>query len=282
MFRFRVAGCLAALVIAAPAVADDSKTVDCSRGKSVGEVLADKARRHKPLVLRVQGVCTEHVIIYGDDVTLEGDGVGAGIAGSVTIDGGRRAVIAGLAITNPTGDGVLVINGASAIIRDSNISDNGGSGLAVRNASFAQVERNVLSRNGRTITQASGIFLGIASTARGLDNVMEDNRNAGIEAGDNSTYRSDGDVFTAAPSGRAALDIYRASYVEVRRATVTGLVDLNQQSQFQVRNVAGFGASTVTGEIRVSGGFSFLRLRSGVVFTGPLNCVPWSICVVDP
>ena len=282
MFGFRVAACLAALAIAAPAVADDSITVDCSRGNSVSEVLADKARAHKPLVIRVQGVCTEHLTINGDDVTLEGDGVGAGIAGSVTIDGARRAVIARLTITNPTGDGVTVENGATATIRENHIVNNGGFGVLLRNGAFALVNRNTLSHNGQTNRDASGILLLVGSTARGLRNVIEGNAFAGIEVADNGTYRSEGDVVTAAPSGRVAVNIYRASFADMRGTTVTGLVDLNQQSYLQVRNAAGFDPSHVAGEIRVSGGFSYLRLRSGVTFTGPLNCLPVSTCFIDP
>jgi parallel beta-helix repeat protein len=281
MYQFRVAGCLAALAIAAPAIGEDSNTVDCSNGGTIREALASKARKDK-LVLRVQGICREGVVIDRDDVTLEGDGSGATIIGSVTIDGGRRAMIARLTITNPTGDGVTVENGASATIRDNHIVNNGAYGLLVRNAAFALVNHNTLSHNGQTNTAGSGIGLFVGSTARGLKNVIEGNAFAGIEVADNSTYRSEGDLVTAAPAARAALNIYRASFADMRGTSVTGLVDLNQQSYFQVRNAPGFDTSNVTGQILVSGGFSYLRLRSGVLYTGPLNCLPVSICFIDP
>jgi hypothetical protein len=279
MLQLRIANCLAALAIAAPALADDSITVDCNRGKTVGEVLADKARKDKPLVLRIQGTCVADIIIGRDDVTLEGDGAGAAISGSVTIDSGRRVLVANLTITNAAGDGVTVANGGAATIRDNAIIDNGGYGVVLRNAAFAVVNNNNLSNNGRANSTASGIGLFYGSTARALDNMMENNANAGIEVGDSSNYRSDGDAVTASPSGRAALDIYRAGFVDLRRVTATGLIDLNQQSQLQVRNVPD-GTSTITGNIEVSG-LSFLRLRSGVAHNGARNCGSLSICRAD-
>jgi len=177
---------------------------------------------------------------------------------------------------------VTVVNGGSATIRGSNIVDNGGYGVSVRNGSFARVQDSILSRNGRTNTEASGIFVGTGSMARGLRNTMEGNANAGIEVGDNSTYRSEGDTVTSSPSGRVSLDVYRASLADVRGVTATGNVDVNQQSQFQVRNVAGFPPSTVTGNI-VVGAISFMRLRTGVVLNGARVCNgPFSVCQIDP
>jgi hypothetical protein len=276
----RILTCSVALAFAAPAVADQQIGVDCSTG-SIGQVLGDKGDK-KPLLLRVRGNCAEHVIIERDDVTLEGEGAGATITGSVTVDTGRRAVIANLTVWNATGDGVTVINGGSATIRGSTIADNGGYGVSVRYGSFARVEDSVLSRNGRTNPEASGIFVGTGSMARGLRNTMENNANAGIDVGDHGTYRSDGDTVTSLPSGRVSLDVYRASLADVRGVTATGNVDLNQQSQLQVRNAVGFPASTITGNI-VVGALSFMRLRTGVVLNGARSCnAPFSICQVDP
>jgi hypothetical protein len=274
--------CSVALAIAAPAVADQQIAVDCSAG-SIGQVLGDKGDKSKPLLLRVRGNCAEHVIIERDDVTLEGEGAGATITGSVTVDTGRRAVIANLTVWNATGDAVTVVNGGSATIRGSTIADNGGYGVSVRNGSFARVEDSVLSRNGRTNAEASGIFVGTGSTARGLRNTMEGNANAGIEVGDHSTYRSEGDSVTSLPSGRVSLDVYRASLADVRGVTANGNVDLNQQSQLQVRNAAGFPASTITGNISV-GALSFMRLRTGVVLNGARSCnvAAFAVCQVDP
>lgn len=289
MFKYRITALVVALVIAAPTVADDgdkSITVNCNEGKTVGEVLAKKAGKDNPFVLRVQGICQEHVTINRDDVTLEGDG--GTIAGSVTIDGGRRAVIAHLTITNPTGDGVTVTNGGSATIRNNHIDNSSGYGVFLRNASFAIVNNNTMINNGvinPTNVDASGIGVAQGSTVRALENEIRENANTGIEVFDNSTYRSEGDIVarrTSAP-GRSAVDTYRAGYVDLRGVTVNGQVFVNQQSQLQVRNVAGFVPSTITGNISVSV-LSFLRLRAGVVrSSSTLSCgVPsFSVCQCD-
>jgi hypothetical protein len=277
----RIVTCSVALAFAAPAVADQQISVDCSQG-SIAEALGHKEDKSKPLLVRVRGNCSEQVIIARDDVALEGDGTGATVTGSVTVDTGRRAVIANLTVWNSSGDAVTVVNGGSATIRGSTIADNGGYGVSVRNGSFARVEDSVLSRNGRTNTEASGIFVGTGSMARGLRNTMEGNANAAIEVGDNSTYRSEGDTVTSLPSGRVSLDVYRQSLADVRGVTATGNIDLNQQSQLQVRNVANFPPSTITGNI-VVGALSFMRLRTGVVFNGARSCNgPFSVCQIDP
>lgn len=57
---------------------------------------------------------------------------------------------------------------------------------------------------------------------------------------------------------------------------------MNQQSRLQVRNVAGFPVSTLTGNI-VVGALSFMRLRTGVVLNGAGTCNgPCSVRQVDP
>lgn len=253
-------------------------TVDCGGGQSIANALANNGG---PLIVTVQGTCNEHVTIARDDVTLEGDG--AAIAGSVTIDGGRRVVVANLTITNESGDGLTVTNGGSATIRDNNIVGNGGYGVFLRNAAFALVNKNSLNNNGRTNPDASGIGVSIGSTVRALENEIRDNANAGIEVFDSSTYRSEGDIIAmrTSPPGLSGVDIFRAGFADLRRVSVNGLVNVNQQSQLQVRNVAGFPPSTITGNISVSG-LSLLRLRSGVVHAGTLNCFPLTVCILDP
>jgi hypothetical protein len=265
-------------------------TINCSAGNSIGGAIAREDGKQS-LELRIQGNCPEHVLIKRDDITLQGDGVGAMITGSVTIDTGRRAAIVDLTVTNAAGDGVTIVNGGSATIRGSNMVDNGGYGVSVRNGSFALVEDSFLSRNGGPGTQVSGLFVVSGSMALGLRNTMAGNTNAGIEVGENSTYRSEGDIVTSSPNGRVSLDVFRASLAELRGVTATGNVDVNQQSQLQVRNVAGFPVSTITGNI-AAGALSFLRLRAGVVHAGTRSCGSgpgfftnpgnFAVCQIDP
>ncbi|HEV8552381.1 MAG TPA: right-handed parallel beta-helix repeat-containing protein [Casimicrobiaceae bacterium] len=283
----RITSVMGALVLCSSGVAlgdDDTKVVDCSRGDSIQRAI-DKKNPDRPLTLVIRGICSEEVTVQRDDVTLEGD-AGA-IAGPVTINGGRRVVVASLTITNPTGDGVTVANGGSATIRDNHIDDNAGYGVFLRNAAFASVNNNTMLRNGvvnATNPDASGIGVSMGSTVRALGNEIRENANTGIEVFDNSTYRSEGDTIAmrASAPGRSAVDTFRAGYVDLRGATVNGQVFVNQQSQLQVRNVADL-TSTITGNISVSV-LSFLRLRAGVVrAASTLSCgiAGFSVCQCD-
>lgn len=239
-------------------------TVDCSRGQSIGEVLRSAER---PLTVVVRGACMESVVIGRDDVSLVGDG--GSITGSVTIAGARRAVLADLSITNPAGDGIVVTDGASVTIRNNQINDSSGYGIVVRNASFANVNDNHMLRNGivgNTNIDASGIGVGHGSTVRALRNEIGENANSGIEVFEGGFYRSEGDTIamrTSAP-GRSAVDVFRRGHAELRGATVSGNVFVNQQSQLQARNITGQVSRFTNGLIDVSG-LSFFRLRAGVV-----------------
>lgn len=261
----------------------DSVIVECALGQSIQDALGKK-NPDRPLTVVIRGVCTEPVTIKHDDVTLEGDG--GTVAAGVAIDGARRVVVAGLTITNPAGDGVTVTNGGSATISNNHIDDNAGYGIFLRHASFAIVNHNTMLRNGiinPTTVDASGIGVSLGSMVRASQNQIGENANTGIEVFDNSTYRSEGDVIamrTSAP-GRSAVDIFRAGYVDLRGAAVDGRVDVSQQSQLQVRNLAGL-TSTITGNIGVSG-LSLLRLRAGVVrVASTLICgASFSVCTCD-
>lgn len=277
---------LGSLFACAPGIAladADTRVVDCPGGDSIQRALEEK-KADRPLTVVIRGVCTEAVTVKQDDVTLEGDG--GGIDGAVTIDGGRRAVIAQLTIRNPAGDGVTVANGGSATIRNNHIDDNAGYGVFLRNAAFAIVNDNTMLRNGivnPTTIDASGIGVALGSMVRASGNEIRENANTGIEVFDNSTYRSEGDTIAmrGSVSGRSAVDTFRAGYVDLRGVTVNGQVIVGQQSQLQVRNLEG-STSTITGNIGVSG-LSFLRLRAGVVRVGALSCVAasFSICQCD-
>jgi len=278
------------LIACSPAVAladADSRTVDCAQGESIADAL-QKKKFDRPLTVTIRGACTENVAFTQDDITLQGDG--GSITGSVTVDGARRAVVAGLGISNPTGNGVTITNGASATLRDNHIDDSSGYGVFVRHASFAVVNDNTMLRNGivnNTDVDASGIAVAQGSMVRAARNTIGDNANSGVEVFDNSTYRSEGDTITmrASAPGRSAVDTYRAGLVDLRGATVTGHVFVNQQAQFQSRNLEGQVTTLSNGNISVSG-LAFFRLRAGVVraaSTLGCNSAPGSfaVCVCD-
>ena len=265
----------------------DSRTVNCAAGGSIQDALAKK-KLDRPLTVTIRGACTENVTLTQDDITLLGDA--GSITGSVTVDGARRAVVAGLGISNPTGNGVTVTNGASVTLRDNHIDDSSGYGVFVRHASFAVVNDNTMLRNGivnNSDVDASGIGVAQGSMVRAARNEIADNANTGIEVFDNSTYRSEGDrvAMRASAPGRSAVDTYRAGLVDLRGATVSGHVFVNQQAQFQSRNLEGQVTTLSNGNIAVSG-LSFFRLRAGVAraaSTLGCNSAPGSfaVCVCD-
>ena len=273
-----------AMCASAVALAGDTREVDCSRGDSVNEAV-QKQNPGQALAVMIRGTCAEAVTIKQDDITLQGDG--GAIIGGVTVNGAQRAVIAGLAISNPVGNGITVANGASVTIQGNHVNDSSGYGIFVRNASLAIVNNNRMLRNGivnPTDVDASGIGVSLGSTVRALGNEIGENANTGIEVFDNSTYRSDGDTVAQRSSapGRSAVDTFRAGYVDLRGATITGQALVNQQSQLQVRSLEGL-TSIITGNISVSQ-LSFLRLRAGVVrVASTLGCAAstFAVCQCD-
>jgi parallel beta helix pectate lyase-like protein len=262
---------------------EDTREVDCAKGDGVGEALGKK-NPDRPLTVVIRGTCAEAVNIRQNDVTLQGDG--GAITGGVTIDGAQRAVIAGLALTNPVGEGITITNGASATLRDNDVNDSSGYGIFVNNGSFAAVINNRMLRNGiinPTSIDASGIGVSLGSAVRAARNEIRENANTGLEVFDNSSYKSEGDTIAQRSSapGRSAVDTYRAGYVDLRGATITGQVLVNQQSQLQVRVLEGVG--TITGNISVSQ-LAFLRLRSGVVRSASFlscNSGSFALCQCD-
>lgn len=271
----------------AMALADSNTTlVNCARGDAIQAALGKK-NPHQPLTVMIRGVCAEHVTIQEDDVTLQGEVVeNDGISGSVTIDGARRVVVAGLTIGNPTGNGVTITNGGSATIRGNHINDSSGYGLFLRHGSFALVNDNTMLRNGivnQSDVDASGIAVSMGSTVRAARNLIAENANTGIEVFDNSTYRSEHDsIAMRVGIGRSAVDTFRAGHVDLRGVTVNGPVLVNQQSQLQARNLPD-ATSVITGNLSVSQ-LSFLRLRAGVVrAASTLSCgiSTFAVCQCD-
>ena len=117
-------------------LAEDTREVDCSRGDSINEALG-KQNPGRALAVVIRGSCAEAVTIGRDDITLQGNG--GAITGGVTVNGAQRAVIAGLSITNPVGNGITITNGASVTNQGNELNDSSGYGIFVRNGSLAIV-----------------------------------------------------------------------------------------------------------------------------------------------
>ncbi|MGZ8779690.1 MAG: right-handed parallel beta-helix repeat-containing protein [Thermoanaerobaculia bacterium] len=148
-------------------------TVDCTKGQSVNEALAD---RTPSLTITLSGVCTEDVLITRDDVTIEGTGAIVGAAGgapdAVTIRGASRVTLRGLTIQSNEGrgvrsegsqvtlesmhldgsfrDGLLAVSGSEILFSSGTADDNGGEGIGVWETSTIRLAGTTsTSRNGR-------------------------------------------------------------------------------------------------------------------------------------
>ncbi|MEP7157786.1 MAG: right-handed parallel beta-helix repeat-containing protein [Chloroflexota bacterium] len=125
----------------------------------------------------IEGSVTSLADIEVEDST--GDGIR--IVGSV-------GELIRINVYNNAGDGIWV-DGPVGVVRDSQIGNNGGTGLALLNAGTVHVERVEASGNAIGIRATGGgatpAVIGHADLGAGLGNLVDGNRDAGIEASGN-------------------------------------------------------------------------------------------------
>lgn len=191
-----------------PAAEAKSVIVKCGKG-TISRALSNAG----PLAVVIQGICTENVIITGDDVTLRGDPGATVIAAdaakpNIVIDGARRVLIADLRIQggaigilgqrgsafeaenvtvqNAVADGIRVVAG-SATILSSTISQNGGAGVAFLNGASARLGireqpgaylGNTISGNG-----GNGVTVLDGASAYAGGNLIGQNTGIGVQVG---------------------------------------------------------------------------------------------------
>lgn len=162
-------------------------TVNCNEGQSIGEALK-QGGPFNPLVVIVQGTCTENVAITRDHLTFQGDG--GTVHGTITILGARGVVIRGLTVTG-SGAGVDGTGNAAFAVEDSILDRNDTDGIVVRNGAHATIERNTITNNGQAALPDSGrgILVVRGATAEIRGNTIEDNRSDGIGVFDNGFAR---------------------------------------------------------------------------------------------
>lgn len=162
-------GLCLAVAGAAGGAAGKTVVVDCAKGQSVNEALADKA---EPLVVEVRGTCVETVEVRRDGITLRGrnpasDGIRAtdptGVA--LLIDDADRVVVENLTISGG-GRGVsLQEAGPSVVVRNCRVEDNGRFGVAAFH-SVLHLEDVVVTGNGGACAAAGGTgILSFAGTS---------------------------------------------------------------------------------------------------------------------
>ncbi len=137
----------------------DVKTVNvsCNNGESIGKSL-EQGDERKPLVVVVQGICSENVVIDRDDVTLRGHEGAGGVTGldptkdTILIDGAHRVVIENLAVTGGK-NGIVGARGASITVQYSTIQNSAGppssngNGIKVAQNSQALIHKNVIENH---------------------------------------------------------------------------------------------------------------------------------------
>ncbi len=176
-----------AIGIARAIAHDNVKTVevDCSNGQTIGKAL-ERGNEDKPLMVVVQGICSENVVIDRDDVTLRGEKKGDGVTGlnptkdTILIDVARRVVIDNLTVIGGK-NGIVGARGASFTVQDSTIQNSAGppssngDGIKVVRNSQALIHKNVIENH-----PVYGISVGTGSNATITANEIRNSGDSGI------------------------------------------------------------------------------------------------------
>lgn len=292
------------------ASAEDKPTVrgvDCAKGQSVQRAI-DKAPGSSPLVVIIDGTCTENVRIFRDRVELRGHADGGRIVGSnqdetLFIKGASNISIVSLTIT---GDNTGVNTHASDVaILNSSIDDNALRGIEAEDNSYVMVEDSSISDNGE---------LGIELTQSVLDLsgfvAIRNNGSEGITAKQTSAVDVEGSPVTVEDNGDAGIRLAGNSNLSAGGLLVTG--NAGPGLSVESGSSADIGESTISStagdgllltlqalaeisESEISGGVTLLRdsgiiLRDNTVISGGLLCagaessfeVDGSGVVIDP
>jgi parallel beta-helix repeat protein len=171
------------------ASADDKvKTVevDCTKGKTIAKAL-ERGNEEKPLVVVVQGICSENVVIDRDDVTLQGNSSGDGVTGldpikdTILIDGAHRVVIENLTLSGGR-NGITFFQGSNGTVDNCTVQNNGGHGIRVEGGS-ATVINSTISGNtdvGILLTAGGNGRIGINTLNQYAGNTISTNGAHGI------------------------------------------------------------------------------------------------------
>lgn len=176
--------------------ADDKvKTVevDCTKKKTIAKAL-ERGNEDRPLIVVVQGICSENVVIDRDDVTLLGALEGGTVNGpdpnSSTIQiTGHRVVIDGLTVTGGR-NGIIGVGSSNLVVRNCTVS-SGRTGIVYSDGASGSVDHCTIQDNPR-----DGITLDRA-TAFIINSTISGNRRLGINVFNASAAIAGGNVITA-------------------------------------------------------------------------------------
>lgn len=240
--RFAVAVVLAGM--AGPAFAQFEPTftarVACARGESIGQALRLGDER-KPMVIVVDGTCTESVAIGRSDVTLRAGPAGGAVVGpdaavDTIVVTGTRVTIDGLAISGGR-NGVAGDSAAGLVVRNAVVSGTGRTGITFGAGTSGRIEGCTIQENPR-----DGVALD-SSTAVVVGSLVSRNGRIGVVATNGGSARIGIDAQNV-PSG-CAVTLNGSSGVT---ATLGGSLYL------AMTEVSGNGTNpaAVTGRIGVS------------------------------
>jgi parallel beta helix pectate lyase-like protein len=276
---------LTSFVVMNPAAraVDPVKTVavDCAAGDTIAKALTLGDER-KPMLVRVIGTCSEHVLIDRSDVTLAAGAADATVSGpdpsidvirvtgsrvtidGITVTGGRNGILAdsaaALTVRNAvvqfTGrNGITYARSASGMIDGSVVANNARDGVAI-DAASATVINSQINQNGR---MGIGVFtngsarIGADNANNAAGNVISANASNGIHIvfGSSAVIAMNqitGNGTSAAPGNlRIGINLASASADIVGGNTVSGNAGtgINLTRSSAILGDANFGLTTV-------------------------------------
>jgi hypothetical protein len=201
---------LTLLAFSSGAQAAEPKTVvvDCASGETIARALT-RGDERKPLVVRVNGSCIEHVLIDRDDVTLAAGAAAATVSGpdpatdvirvtasrvaiegltvtggrnGITADGASRFMVRNAVVQNTGRNGITYAHGSSGVVDGSTVTGNGRDGVAVDSASATVVNSqvNLNARMGIGVFNNGSARIGIDNRNDPGGNVISANASNGI------------------------------------------------------------------------------------------------------
>jgi hypothetical protein len=201
---------LTLLAFSSGARAAEPKTVvvDCASGETIARALT-RGDERKPFVVRVNGSCSEHVLIDRDDVTLAAGAAGATVSGpdpatdvirvtasrvaiegltvtggrnGITADGASRFMVRNAVVQNTGRNGITYAHGSSGVVDGSTVTGNARDGVAVDSASATVVNSqvNLNARMGIGVFNNGSARIGIDNRNDPGGNVISANASNGI------------------------------------------------------------------------------------------------------
>ncbi len=161
-------------------------TVNCAQGETIAKALTLGDER-KPMLVVVQGVCSESVTVGRSDVTLRGDPLGSGVSGpdpgvaTIAVTGSRVA-IDGLTVTGGL-YGIAAEGAEGLTVRNSTIENTGRTGVVYRYGASGLVDGCTIRSNPR-----DGLVVEAAHAAI-LNSTVTENARVGIVAYNGASAR---------------------------------------------------------------------------------------------